>query len=89
MNKKIISLVLALVMVLGTFTSVFAAETTTKKAEAKKAEAGEKVEKVVGKDNKIQYVIDKKLVEGYEDGNYGLDKNIKSCLLYTSPSPRD
>lgn len=76
MNKKIISLVLALVMVLGTFTSVFAAETTTK-AEAKKAEAGEKVEKVVGKDNKIQYVIDKKLVEGYEDGTYGLDKNIK------------
>lgn len=75
MNKKIISLVLALVMVLGTFTSVFAE--TTKKAEAKKAEAGEKVEKVVGKDNKIQYVIDKKLVEGYEDGNYGLDKNIK------------
>lgn len=76
MNKKIISLVLALVMVLGTFSSVFAAE-PTKKAEAKKAEAGEKVEKVVGKDNKIQYVIDKKLVEGYEDGNYGLDKNIK------------
>ena len=76
MNKKIISLVLALVIVLGTFTSVFAAE-PTKKAEAKKAEAGEKVEKVVGKDNKIQYVIDKKLVEGYEDGNYGLDKNIK------------
>ena len=77
MNKKIISLVLALVMVLGTFTSVFAAETTTKKAEAKKAEAGEKVEKVVGKDNKIQYIVDKKLVEGYEDGNLGLDKNIK------------
>lgn len=85
MNKKIISLVLALVMVLGTFTSVFAAETTTKakakdevkKTETKKAEAGEKVEKVVGKDNKIQYVIDKKLVEGYEDGTYGLDKNIK------------
>ena len=75
MNKKIISLVLALVMVLGTFTSVFAE--TTKKAEAKKAEAGEKVEKVVGKDNKIQYIIDKKLVEGYEDGDYGLDKNIK------------
>lgn len=76
MNKKIISLVLALVMVLGTFTSVFAAETTTK-PDAKKAEAGEKVEKVVGKDNKIQYIIDKKLVEGYEDGTYGLDKNIK------------
>ncbi|MFR7760767.1 MAG: S-layer homology domain-containing protein, partial [Peptoniphilus grossensis] len=75
MNKKIISLVLALVMVLGTFTSVFAAE--TKKEEAKKPEASEKVEKIVGKDNKIQYIIDKKLVEGYEDGSYGLDKNIK------------
>lgn len=85
MNKKIISLVLALVMVLGTFTSVFAEtakEATAKKeevkkTETKKAEAGEKVEKVVGKDNKIQYIIDKKLVEGYEDGTYGLDKNIK------------
>ena len=76
MNKKIISLVLALVMVLGTFTSVFAAE-PAKKEEAKKPEASEKVEKVVGKDNKIQYIIDKKLVEGYEDGSYGLDKNIK------------
>ena len=84
MNKKIISLVLALVMVLGTFTSVFAetapkakAKEEVKKTETKKAEAGEKVEKVVGKDNKIQYIIDKKLVEGYEDGTYGLDKNIK------------
>ncbi|WP_195443395.1 S-layer homology domain-containing protein [Peptoniphilus harei] len=85
MNKKIISLVLALVMVLGTFTSVFAetakadAKKTeeTKKTEVKKAEAGEKVEKVVGKGNKIQYIVDKKLVEGYEDGNLGLDKNIK------------
>ena len=76
MNKKIISLVLALVMVLGTFTSVFAAE-PTKKDEAKKPAASEKVEKIVGKDNKIQYIIDKKLVEGYEDGSYGLDKNIK------------
>lgn len=85
MNKKIISLVLALVMVLGTFTSVFAEaapkadakKDEVKKTETKKAEAGEKVEKVVGKDNKIQYIIDKKLVEGYEDGTYGLDKNIK------------
>ena len=76
MNKKIISLVLALVMVLGTFTSVFAAE-PTKKDEAKKAEPEKKVEKIVGKQNKIQYIIDKKLVEGYEDGKYGFDKNIK------------
>lgn len=66
MNKKLLSLVLTLVMVLGTFTSVFAAETKTT----------EKVEKITGKDNKIQYVVDKKLVEGYEDGSLGLDKNI-------------
>lgn len=58
MNKKIISLVLALVMVLGTFTSVFAAE-PTKKDEAKKAEPEKKVEKIVGKQNKIQYIINK------------------------------
>ena len=32
MNKKVISLVLALVMVLGTFTSVFAAEKTEEPA---------------------------------------------------------
>ena len=75
MNKKIISLVLALVMVLGTFTSVFAEP--AKKEETKKTESSEKVEKIVGKQNKIQYIIDKKLVEGYEDGNYGFDKNIK------------
>lgn len=76
MNKRIISLVLALVMVLGTFTSVFAAE-ETKKAEVKEETKAEKVEKVVGKDNKIQYIIDKKFVEGYEDGSMGYDKNIK------------
>lgn len=67
MNKKLLSLVLTLVMVLGAFTSVFAAETKT---------TDEKVEKIKGKDNKIQYVVDKKLVEGYEDGSLGLDKNI-------------
>ena len=85
MNKKVISLVLALVMVLGTFTSVFATEKTEEPAkkdnkveETKKEtpKAGEKVEKVVGKDNKIQYIIDKKFVKGYEDGSMGYDKNI-------------
>lgn len=85
MNKKVISLVLALVMVLGTFTSVFAAEKTEEPAkkdakveETKKEapKAGEKVEKVVGKDNKIQYIVDKKFVKGYEDGSMGYDKNI-------------
>lgn len=74
MNKKILSLVLALVMVLGTFTSVFA-ETKT---EAKKEEAKvEKIEKVVGKQNKIDYIRDKKIVEGDEKGNLNLDSNVK------------
>ena len=85
MNKKVISLVLALVMVLGTFTSVFAEPVANapkkeapKKEETKKEapKDGEKVEKIVGKDNKIQYIIDKKFVEGYEDGSMGYDKNI-------------
>lgn len=53
-------------MVLGTFTTVFAEEAKA-----------EKVEKVVGKENKIQYIIDKKFVEGYGNGDYGYDKNIK------------
>ncbi|MBU5669907.1 S-layer homology domain-containing protein [Peptoniphilus sp. MSJ-1] len=75
MNKKILSLVLALVMVLGTFTSVFAEAKTT---EAKKDEAKvEKIEKVVGKDNKIQYVKDLKIVEGDEKGNLNLESNVK------------
>ncbi len=65
MNKKIISLVLALVMVLGAFTTVFAEETK------------EEVKKVVGKDQKIQYLIDKKFVEGDDKGDFGYDKNIK------------
>ena len=85
MNKKVISLVLALVMVLGTFTSVFATGKTEEpakkeaKVEETKKEApkdGEKVDKVVGKDNKIQYIVDKKFVQGYEDGSMGYDKNI-------------
>ena len=78
MNKKLLSLVLSLVMVLGTFTSAFAAETTTTtKTDEKLGEKVETVEKVTGKDNKIQYIIDKKFVEGYENGDYGYDKNIK------------
>ena len=77
MNKKFLSLVLSLVMVLGTFTSVFAASTTDKKDEKTTETKVEKVEKIVGKDNKIQYIIDKKFVEGYGDGEFGYDKNIK------------
>ena len=69
MNKKFLSLVLALVMVLGTFMPSFAAEET------------EKVEKVIGKSNKVQYLIDKKFVEGNEKGEYELDKNISRAEI--------
>lgn len=69
MNKKFLSLVLALVMVLGTFMPSFAAEET------------EKVEKVIGKANKVQYLIDKKFVEGNEKGEYELDKNISRAEI--------
>ncbi|SHH53962.1 S-layer homology domain-containing protein [Anaerosphaera aminiphila DSM 21120] len=78
MNKKLLSLVLSLVMVLGTFTSAFAAETTTTTTtDEKLGEKVETVEKITGKDNKIQYIIDKKFVDGYENGDYGYDKEIK------------
>ena len=86
MNKKLLSLVLSLVMVLGTFTSVFASSEPAKTADNKDAaktetktddKKSEEVKKIVGKDNKIQYIIDKKFVEGYGNGDYGYDKNIK------------
>ena len=67
MNKKLLSLVLALVMVLGTFTAVFA-ET----AEVKLTDA----------DAKVQWLIDNKIVEGRkvnanaEDNDLALDKTL-------------
>ena len=75
MNKKFLSLVLSLVMVLGTFTSVFAADS---KVEAKKEEA-----KKTSPSAKIQWMVDQKLVEGRkifkpgeEKNDLALDKNI-------------
>ncbi len=75
MNKKFLSLVLSLVMVLGTFTSVFAADS---KVEAKKEEV-----KKTSPSAKIQWMIDQKLVEGRkifkpgeEKNDLALDKNI-------------
>ena len=64
MNKKFLSLVLALVMVLGTFGSVFAAE---KPAEAKKDTKVEETKKVPEKkDNnaKVQWLVDNEIVLG-------------------------
>ena len=76
MNKKLLSMALSLVMMLGTFTSVFAADTKTsdKKEETKKAE---EVKKVVGKANKVQYLVDHKIVEGNEKGELELNNPIK------------
>ena len=74
MNKKFLSLVLALVMVLGTFTSVFAA------AEAKEEV---KVPKLTSNDAKIQWLVDHKVVEGRKvnedekNNDLALDKNIQ------------
>ena len=68
MNKKFLSLVLALVLVLGTFTAVFAAETTEVK--------------LTNADAKVQWLIDNKIVEGRkinenaENNDLALDKNI-------------
>lgn len=75
-NKKFLTLVLALVMVLGSFTSVFAAATTT-------STTTEEVKKVTGRDNKIQYLVDNKYVEGRKvnedpkNNDLALDKNLK------------
>ncbi|NLY21615.1 MAG: S-layer homology domain-containing protein [Tissierellia bacterium] len=67
MNKKLLSLVLALVMVLGTFTAVFAETEAPKLTDA---------------DAKVQWLIDNKIVEGRkvnanaEDNDLALDKTI-------------
>ncbi len=78
MNKKFLSLVLALVMVLGTFGNVFAAAAPEKKEEAKKEAPA-----ATSTDAKVQWLIDNKIVIGYAgadnkaDGNMGLKDNIR------------
>ena len=102
MKRKVLSLALSTVMVFGTVTGVFANGPATKDNDKKESgingmKSDNKktliVKKVVGKDNKIQYVIDQKFVEGYGDGDYGYDKNIKRSeitkLLVYSNGDRD
>ncbi|VEJ36219.1 Uncharacterised protein [Aedoeadaptatus ivorii] len=73
MKKKFLSLVLALVMVLGTFGNVFAAAATDKK----------EVPKLTSTNQKVQWLIDNKIVigladdEGKETGNMDLDSPIR------------
>ena len=75
MNKKFLSLVLALVMVLGTFGNVFAAAATDKK-EVKE------VPKLTSTDAKVQWLIDNKIVVGIadKDGKATGDMDLKSNI---------
>lgn len=84
MNKKFLSLVLALVMVLGTFSSVFAAKPAEKKEAKEAPKATEKVvPKITGKKAKIQWLQDNGYVEGRKvnedpkNNDLALDKNIQ------------
>ena len=75
MNKKFLSLVLALVMVLGTFGNVFAAAATDKK-EVKE------VPKLTSTEAKVQWLIDNKIVVGIadKDGKAIGDMDLKSPI---------
>lgn len=75
MNKKFLSLVLALVMVLGTFGNVFAAAATDKK----------EVPKLTSTDAKVQWLIDNSIVVGNADENGKVNGNMD----LTSPIRRD
>ena len=80
MNKKFLSLVLALVMVLGTLTPVFAEEAAPK----------DKIEKAAktAASAKVQWLVDQKIVSGrklFKDGDeksdLALDKNLQRAEI--------
>ena len=84
MNKKFLSLVLALVMVLGTFGNVFAAAAPAKKDEAKK-EAKTEAPKLTTTEAKTQWLIDNKIVIGNADA----DGKANGNMALTDPIRRD
>lgn len=75
MNKKFLSLVLALVMVLGTFGNVFAAAAPEKKE-------GKEVPKLTSTDAKVKWLIDNSIVIGNagKDGKPTGDMDLKSPI---------
>lgn len=75
MNKKFLSLVLALVMVLGTFGNVFAAAAPEKKDV-------KEVPKLTSTDAKVQWLIDNSIVIGNadKDGKPNGDMDLKSPI---------
>lgn len=89
MNKKFLSLVLALVMVLGTFGSVFAAEApkADAKKETKKVEETKKVPEKKDNNEKVQWLVDNGIVNGRKankdekNNDLALDKNIQRAEI--------
>ena len=81
MNKKFLSLVLALVMVLGTFGSVFAETKAPEAKDAKKSEV--KVPEKKDNNEKVQWLVDNEVVAGRtvnkddKNADLALDKNIQ------------
>ncbi|EGS30932.1 conserved domain protein [Peptoniphilus sp. oral taxon 375 str. F0436] len=81
MNKKFLSLVLALVMVLGTFGSVFAETKAPEAKDAKKSEV--KVPEKKDSNEKVQWLVDNEVVAGRtvnkddKNADLALDKNIQ------------
>ena len=83
MNKKFLSLVLALVMVLGTFSSVFAAPAEKKEAKEAPKATEVVVPKLTGKKAKIDwlkdrgYISGRKVNEDPKNNDLALDKTIQ------------
>lgn len=81
MNKKFLSLVLALVMVLGTFGSVFAETKAPEAKDAKKSEV--KVPEKKETNEKVQWLVDNEIVVGRKvnkddkNADLALDKDIQ------------